>query len=294
MPRLARSVGIILLVLTISRSAPVRADQISELTQMLSSSSDKTRISAVTALARLGDKRALKPLVAALHDPSAQVRTLSASALGKLGHKAALPALRTASTDDTNDSVRAAARVAAAQVAKLNNIMTEPALGSSATVEARGGRPGFGHSPRQVEGRPDLYVIMNTASDDSPGKHDKAARKAHGEVLKASLASHLGRVASVTMVATDASRWGLDPRHVDLSVVKMEINVTGGMVEIDAQLRLAISDDKGKMMAFLSGGARTRSAYSANNLPNLRKAALENALDGMFDKLLAQLRKSDV
>ncbi len=284
-----------MVVLAISRSAPVRADQISELTAMLSSSSDKTRISAVTALAHLGDKRALKPLVTALHDPSAQVRKLSATALGKLGHKAALPALRTTSTDDTDDSVRAAARIAATQVAKANNIaleVTPSAPGS--TAEARGGRPGFGHSPRPIEGRPDLYIVMNSSSDDSPGKHDKAARKVHGEVLKASLASHLGRVASVTMAATDATKWGLDPLHVDLSVVKMEVNITGGTVEIDAQLRLAISDDKGKMMSFLSGGAKTKSAYSANNLPNLRKAALENALDGMFDKLLAQLRKSDV
>src|SRR3569623_1857800 len=69
------------------------ADRVGDLTAMLSSSSEKTRISAVVSLAKLGDKRALKPLVTALHDPNAQVRALAATALGKLGHKAALPAL---------------------------------------------------------------------------------------------------------------------------------------------------------------------------------------------------------
>jgi hypothetical protein len=138
---------------------------------------------------------------------------------------------------------------------------------------------------------------MNTASDDSPGKHDKAARKLHGEILKAALANRLNRIASVTMVAADATRWGLDPRHLDLSVVKMEVDTSGAMVEINAQLRLAISDDKGKMMSFLSGGAKVqvpKRTYNPSYLPNLRKEALENAMDGMFDKLLAQMRKSDV
>ena len=50
------------------------ADRVGDLTAMLSSSSEKTRISAVVSLAKLGDKRALKPLVTALHDLNAQIR----------------------------------------------------------------------------------------------------------------------------------------------------------------------------------------------------------------------------
>src|SRR5580704_16783308 len=51
-----------------------RADSVDELDKQLASSSDKTRLSAVVALAKLGDKRALKPLVTALHDPNVDVR----------------------------------------------------------------------------------------------------------------------------------------------------------------------------------------------------------------------------
>ena len=64
-------------------------------------------------------------------------------------------------------------------------------------------------------------------------------------------------------------------------------------MEIDAQLRLAISDEKGKMLSFLSGGAKVqipRKTYDAKYLPSLRKEALENAMRGMFDKLLTHLR----
>src|SRR5438067_12877478 len=103
--RMVKLVALVAIVLAY-RAVPVFADQISVLSQMLSSSSEKARISAVVQLTRLGDKRTLKPLVAALHDPSAQVRSLAATALGRLGHKAALPALRSTANDDTDDSVR--------------------------------------------------------------------------------------------------------------------------------------------------------------------------------------------
>ena len=81
------------------------ADRVGDLTAMLASSSDKTRLSAVVSLAKLGDKRALKPLVTALHDPNAQVRALAATGLGRLGHKAALPALTNAAANDTKVDV---------------------------------------------------------------------------------------------------------------------------------------------------------------------------------------------
>ena len=47
------------------------------------------------------------------------------------------------------------------------------------------------------------------------------------------------------------------------------------------------------MLSFLSGGAKVqvpKRTFDAKYLPNLRKEALENAMRGMFDKLLAHLR----
>lgn len=293
--RRARFVAAILLAFATPHVRPAFAgDRIAELTTMLSSSSEKTRISAVLSLARLNDKSSLKPLVTALHDPSAQVRAIAATALGKLGHKAALPALKTAATDDLDATVRAKAGDAATAVAKANGIVDAAAAPEAAAPQARAKATGFGHSPHAVVDHPDLYVMVKGANDDSPGAADKATRKVNADILKSALQDSLKTAPQVTMLAADAERWGLDVRSVDVSVVKFEVTQSAGYVEIETELRLAISDDKGKMLSFLSGGAKVQvpqRKYNAKLLPALRKESLEGAMHGMFDKLIVHLRQ---
>ena len=123
---------------------------------------------------------------------------------------------------------------------------------------------------------------------------DKATRKVNCDILKTALQDQLRTAPQVTMIADDAARWGLDPRMIDISVVKLDVVQAGGYMEVDAELRLAISDDKGKMLSFLSGGAKVQvpmAKYKAKFLPTMRKDALEGAMKGMFDKLLAHLRQ---
>jgi hypothetical protein len=263
--------------------------------QLASSSSEKERVAAVIALARVNDRTTMKPLVAALHDPSSQVRALAATALGQLGHQAALPSLRTCANDDADEDVRRRARIAATAVAKANHIPDDqPAIAASDELAAHtAGRPGFGHQPRAVENRPDVCVLINGANDDSPGKADKKTRETHAAILRQVLGDSFRAAPQVTTTPADAQRWGLDPRHIDVSVVKLETSTGGAYVEVEAQLRVAITDGKGKMLSFLSGGAKVqvpRGKFNTAYLPNLRREALENAMRGMFDKLLAHLR----
>jgi hypothetical protein len=283
----------IALAIVTNRTPAFAGDRIGELTKMLSSSSEKTRMQAVLSLARLGDKRSLKPLVTALADPNAQVRAIAATALGKLGHKAALPALKNVATDDLDETVREKAREAAIAVAKANRIKDETL---EPVAQARAKKTsGFGRSPHAVEDQPDLYVTIKGANDDSPGKVDKATRQAHCDIVKGALQDHLRSAAQVTMAATDAQRWSLDARLIDVSVTKLELVQTSGMMEVQAELRIAISDDKGQMISFLSGGAKVQipvAKYKPRFLATMRKDALEGAMKGMFDKLLVHLRQT--
>ncbi|MDQ3296055.1 MAG: HEAT repeat domain-containing protein [Myxococcota bacterium] len=275
-------------------------DRVAELTKMLSSSSnDKARLAAVASLGRLGDKRAMKPLVTALTDPSAQVRMVAAAALGKLGHKAALPLLKTVATDDMDELVRGSAREAAILVAKANqlpdpwpvNVGVAPAKPTKAARKAN--RAGFGNQPRALENQTELYLVINSSADDSPGKADKTTRQVNAEILRNFLMERFRANPVVTTVAADAKKLSLDERHLDLSVTKLDVVTTSTMVEIDAQLRFAISDSTGKMLSFVSGGAKvqvSRKTFNPKYLPNLRREALEGAMRGLYDKLLLQLR----
>lgn len=298
-----RFAAAIALAVVIASKPAAAGDRIADLTTMLASSSEKTRLQAVLSLARLHDKRAMKPLVTALQDPNAQVRAVAATALGKLGHKAAFPALKSAALDDVDETVRKTAREAAVAVAKANKIVDElttpvgasvgtaPSAAAASPVATR--KTGFGRSPHAVQDRPDLYVTVKGTNDDSPGKTDKATRKAHADILMATLKESLRTAPQVTMVQNDAERWGLDPRMLDVSVVKLEVTQSDGYVEVAVDLRLAISDNQGKMLSFLSGGAKVSvplRKYKPQFLPNMRKEALEGALRGLFDKLLVHLR----
>lgn len=300
---LARYVTPLVVAMTLLRGSPAVADdRVAELTKMLSSSSnEKSRLSAVAALARLGDRRAMKPLVTALADPSAKIRAIAAVALGKLGHKAALPSLRTTANDDADADVRTRAKDAAVAVAKANRLpdpFVEDAGHTAAVApKPKKTRPGFGNQPRALESHPDLYVVIKSSADDSPGKADKKTRKVHADIVWKSLAEQCKTAPNVTSLASEAQRWSLDLRNVDLSVVKMDVLQSGSYVEIEAQLRLAISDDKGKMLSFLSGGAKVqvpRRTFDPKYLPNLRREALENAMRGMFDKLIKHLRDRSI
>lgn len=286
---------LVALVLAFAHAVPAFADDIDDLAKELSSSSEKARLSATVTLARLDDKRALKPLVVALRDPSPRVRAIAAAGLGKLEHKAAFAALKNASTDDTDATVRSKAREAAIEVAKANDMMDQLPPGDRPAAPKHARTRGFGHSPHAVEQQPDLYVLVKTSSDDSPGRADKATRKANGDIIKAALVDSFRHAPQVTLAAQEAQRWGLDPRAIDLAVTKLEVTDAGGMVEIAVELRLAISDQTGKMLSFVSGGAKVQvpaARFNARYLPTMRRDALEGAMRGLFDKLLDHLRQT--
>ena len=107
-----------------------------------------------------------------------------------------------------------------------------------------------------------------------------------------------------------ASAWA--PAHaggrVSRETLRISQCVVGGVVgtattvrslspseDCDSGAPSAISNDAGKMISFVSGGAKMqvpRRGYDASYLPQLRRDAIENAVRGLFTKLIDQLRRS--
>lgn len=279
--------------------APAHAgDRVTELAKVLTASSnDKARLAAVVALAKLEDKRALKPLVGALSDPNPQIRAVAATGLGKLRHKAALVQLKHTATDDLDPTVRTRAREAAIAVAKANALpdpWAAEAVAARPTAKPKKAKAGFGNQPHAIEPEgADTYVLINSSMDDSPGKSDKKTRQANAQILRNFLMSQFRANPALTTIADDAQKKSLIARHLDLSVVKLDVVTGGTHVEVEAQLRLAISDANGKMLSFVSGGAKVqvpRTKFNPKYMTNMRRDALEGAMRGLYDKLLTQLR----
>jgi len=163
--------------------------------------------------------------------------------------------------------------------------------------QARRSAPG-GERPAHAftaEPHPELYVLVTSSTDESPGTSDAATRKQHAEIIKRALLDRLRADPAITSVTGEARRWSLDAHYLDLSVTRLAATRTGDVIEVSAELRIAISDDSGKMLSLLSGGAKAQmpaTGFDARTLPAMRRDALDGAMRGMFDKLFAQLRGS--
>jgi len=278
-------------------AAPARAeDRIAALNRMLGSASEKTRLSAVLALAKLGEPRVDKPLIRALRDPSPRVRGVAATALGRLDCAAALPTLRLLAYNDDDPDVRKAASTAAMKIHAPSHPGDRAADGEAQARRPAPGAERPSHAAFTADPHADLYVRINSSTDESPGNADAATRKQHADIIKRVLSDRLHADASITTNPADAQRWALDERHLDLSVTRLAATKASDVIEVEAVLRIAISDDSGRMLSLLSGGAKVQvppGTFDPRQLPALRREALDNAMRGMLDKLSAQLRSSD-
>ena len=275
------------------------ADRVSDLSKRLTkSSSDKVRIAAAVSLGRLHDERALKPLVKALRDDNNVVRALAASALGGLGDSRALPALRRVSLDKDKT-----VRKRATQAIGLIRKSTSHAAGrknnsymvKSRPIRAAHYRVQGQESPRLSKRNPDLFVSIRTAADDSKGRFTKKQRKARAARMRTLMTSELGSAKRLTINTAIAEDLKLPVYAVDLSIARLQRVVNGPWIEVECELRVAISNERGKMISFLTGGAKVqvpKRAFRKQFEVNMRKEALENAVKSVHQDLVRYLLKT--
>ncbi|HUS64734.1 MAG TPA: HEAT repeat domain-containing protein [Kofleriaceae bacterium] len=272
-----------------------RAEKVHDLSQLLAhSKSEKERIAAAVSLGRLRDDRALKPLVRALSDESNVVRALAATALGYLDQPAALPALQRASRDP-DMTVRRSATEAIATIRRSASA-TGGAVASAPVQAARYDKlANYAIAPHEPARTPQVYVMVKSAQDKSLGSAPVKARQLQANAMRSMMVDELKRDQQVTLMqgTAAAAQTGLEPYSIDVTITRLERMERGAHVEIECEIRVAVSDERGKMLSFLTGGAKVqvpkrtfRNAYE----PQLKREALENAVKSVRQDLVAYLR----
>jgi hypothetical protein len=287
----------IALAFLVAGAGEAHADKIQELSRRLSKAhSEKARIAAAVSLGHLKNDRTLKPLVLALKDSSRVVRAVAASALGELADSRALPALRRA-TRDADSTVRKKAvqsialiRSRASQRNKLADKRFVPKSRQvrSAHYQIRG-REAPLLSPR----KPELLVAVRTASDDTPGKLRKAVRRKRASMMRSFMVRELSDNRHVTINEAVAAEFSLDHYSIDLSIVRLNRQARGPYVELECEIRIAISNERGKMISFLTGGAKVqvpKRTFRRQYENQMRREALENAVKSVHQDLVRFLR----
>jgi HEAT repeats len=248
----------------------------------------KTRVSAAISLGRLGDPRALGSLVRALGDRNHKVRAQAAAALGELGRADALPALRRARRD-RNRAVRGRALAA---MRRIREIEAARAASSTAAPAALAASPVYGIAADRDAARR-VHVMLKSARDKSHGV-EASAHQALSREMRSLMADQLESTPGVIVVPPGSGDRAIDPYAIDMTVVKLERVERTTTVDVECEIRVAISTPRGKMLSLLTGGAVAqlpRATFRDEFLPELRRDALEGAVRSVHRDLIAHLAK---
>lgn len=184
-------------------ATPARADNVDILIKDVKTSGEyKVRLSAVLALARLGDKRGIVPLIGALSDRDKTVRGAAAVALGKLLTAQTPATVRTQAVDALKALIAREGTPSVKQAAQktLSQLEAIDAESAAAAVPAGGVYIAVDQMASKVEPVADLKALMRkTASvtltkkakdflqswpgGKAPSKRDLTAKKVTGFYL---------------------------------------------------------------------------------------------------------------
>ena len=285
----------IALALTAGAPIEVHADRVTDLSRTLRTSKrEKNRIAAAVSLGRLHDRRAVPPLTAALRDRSHLVRAVAAAALGAIADPAALPDLRRATRDD-NASVRRRAREAIAMIDRRHR---RTAAGRAAARPVRGRPTSIRLSPRErprlVDEAPRLFVSITSVADKSATTATTRQRSNRQRKMRELLAAGLDSDPGITLDPARGAAPGITRFAIDGTITKFQRRARGPWVEVEVHIRLSISNSRGKMLSFLSGGATVqvpRAKFTLDYEPQMKLEALEGAIHGVNDDLVAFLSR---
>jgi hypothetical protein len=272
------------LVALMMHAAPALADNVDALIGQLDDGSDKIRLSAALNLAKLGDPRAIDPLVRRLQsDGEKNVRGAAAKGLGQLVTASVKGALRASAVKALND---AAANDSSAFVqAQASNALTTLGTGPSSPPP----RPGGG-----------IYVNIGPMSSKTGSPQEDAKLRAMMEKIATKT---LGKVASNmpttwpggVPTAAALTQKNVQGFFIDGTLNELKVDTSGSSATITCKVNMLLADFPSKsIFGFLNGGAKVQASSSPRDVALAREDCVSAVVEDLIAKKIVPTIASKV
>jgi len=137
-------------------------------------------------------------------------------------------------------------------------------------------------------------VVLRAFAERGTNSQGKQDRKRRAQTLERLLRSAMLRETELTTDAVLANKLSLPYAAIDISITRLERVVRGPWMELQCELRVTVSDRKGKMISFLTGGAKVQVAtahYQQRFDFAMRKEAIEGAVKRVHGDLVRYLSR---
>jgi hypothetical protein len=273
----AIAVAFVVAALIALRPEPARADRVDDLISELSSSSDRVRLSATLNLGKLGDPRAIDPLIQRLlNDSDKSVRSTAATGLGALVtssvqgalRQRVVQALQNAEKNDPHPVVQAQAG-RALQTIGASAAPPPPQGGGGGSVYVNIG-PMSSKTTNQARNTTFRTVMVQTATKTMNKKAPNMPTTWPG-----------GGVPTQAALAQKSTQ-GF---YIDGTVNSVTTNVSGSSATISCKVSMLLADFPNKsVFGFLNGGANVQGSSS----PAQIAIAEEDCVAAVVEDLIEQ------
>jgi hypothetical protein len=225
----------------------------------------KVRVQAALVLGKLGDTRAVQPLIKALGDQNKTVRGIAASALGQLGDSSAVDPLRGLLKREGDPFVKGQA---------------EKALASLAAAGGGAGKRGA-----------KIYVNFGAFQGGA-----KSAGPEASKILHEALSREIGKLPIVTLSLSPADQHnfgksGMSGFYIDGNITKLEDSSAGGAAETSCDVKVMVARWPQKsIIMWTNAGASVQSGSRPRDRENARRDCLEASARGLGEDLAIFLK----
>jgi hypothetical protein len=273
---IAIELAVAVLVALLVQASPARADNVDTLIEQLEDGSDKIRLSAALNLAKLGDPRAVEPLIRRLKsDGEKNVRGAAAKGLGTL----VTAKVQGKPRDEAVKALKDAAKSDASEFVKAQAERALETIGSGGPVTSPV-KPGGG-----------VYVNIGPMSSKTGSADDDAKLRAMmGQIATKTLnkvASNMPTTWPGGGVPTQAAlaQKNVLGFFIDGTLNELKIEKSGASTTISCKVNMLLADFPNKsIFGFLNGGAKVQASSSPRDVALAREDCVSAVVEDLIAK----------